>query len=102
MAGNGNGRAVFDRVFAELCRRHDCPEWDIQPLRDALEREMAGETDKVRAEIHLELEAALAAWLFPPALPCGHTRHSGGGGDTQHSGPGRPQPGQARDGYEQD
>lgn len=102
VAGKGNSRAVFDRVFAELCRRHDCPEWDIQPLRDALEREIAGESDKARAEIHLELEAALAAWLFPPAHSCSHPRHSGDGDGTRHPGPGWPQPEQARDGHEQE
>ncbi len=89
VAGKGNSRAVFDRVFAELCRRNDCPEWDIQPLRDALEREIAGESDRARAEIHLELEAALAAWQFPPGLPDRHTRHSGDGGDVRHPVPGR-------------
>ena len=93
-AGNGTGQTVFGMVFAELCRRLDCPEWDIQPLRDALEREIANEADRVRAEIHLELEAELSAWLFPRSPPCSHSRHSGDGGDTQRPGPERPQPDQ--------
>lgn len=56
--------SVFDAVFAELCRRHDGPEWDIQPLRDALENEIAVECELNRQVIHLAMEAQLAGRSF--------------------------------------
>ena len=55
---------VFDAIFAELCRRHDGAEWDIQPLRDALENEIAVESELNRQVIHLEMEAQLSGRAF--------------------------------------
>ena len=55
---------IFHSVFAELCRRHDGPEWDIQPLRDALENEIAVESEQHRQVIHLEMEAQMAGRPF--------------------------------------
>lgn len=54
----------FDAVFAELCRRHDGCEWDIQPLRDALENEIAVESERNRQVIHLAMEAQLSGRPF--------------------------------------
>ncbi|MBR9910304.1 MAG: ParB N-terminal domain-containing protein [Gammaproteobacteria bacterium] len=56
--------ADFDGVFAELCRRHDGSEWDIQPLRDALENEIAIESEQNHQVIHLEMEAQLSGRPF--------------------------------------
>lgn len=65
--GLGDG-SECDPIFAELCRRYDAEEWDIQPLRDALEHELAQETDIDRHVIRLEVEAALAGRPFEPAV----------------------------------
>ena len=54
----------FDAVFSELCRRHDCSEWDIQPLRDAVENEIAVESEQNRQVVHLEMEAQLSGRTF--------------------------------------
>lgn len=61
---------VFDAVFAELCRRHDSPEWDIQPLRDALENEIAIESEQNRQVVHLEMEAQMAGRAFDYQSHC--------------------------------
>jgi ParB family protein of integrating conjugative element (PFGI_1 class) len=58
------GDTVFDAVFSELCRRHDGAEWDIQPLRDALENEISVESELNRQVIHLEMEAQLSGRAF--------------------------------------
>ena len=56
--------ADFEGVFAELCRRHDGAEWDIQPLHDALVNEIAVESEQNRQVIHLEMDACLAGRPF--------------------------------------
>jgi ParB family protein of integrating conjugative element (PFGI_1 class) len=56
--------ASFEPVFAELCRRYDGPEWDIQPLRDALVNEIAVESEQDRQVIQLELDAQLTGRPF--------------------------------------
>ena len=56
--------ADFDAVFAELCRRHDGSEWDILPLRDAIENEIAAESEQHRHVIHLAMEARLSGRPF--------------------------------------
>ncbi|MFV0477662.1 MAG: ParB family protein [Parahaliea sp.] len=60
---------VFDAVFSELCRRHDGAEWDIQPLRDALENELAVESELNRQVIHLEMVAQLSGRAFSLPAP---------------------------------
>jgi ParB family protein of integrating conjugative element (PFGI_1 class) len=55
---------LFDEVFGELCRRHDCAEWDNQLLRAALENELAVESEHNQQIIHLALEAQLAGKPF--------------------------------------
>ena len=59
----------FDAVFAELCRRHDCAEWDTQILAAALENELAVESERSQHVIHLALEAQLAGKPFDHFLP---------------------------------
>ena len=56
--------SLFDHVFAELCRRYDGSEWDIQPLRHALQHEIAVESEQSEQIIHLEIEASLAGRPF--------------------------------------
>ena len=56
--------SLFDDVFAELCRRYDCSEWDIQPLRHALQHEIAVESEQSEQIIHLEIDASLAGRPF--------------------------------------
>ena len=56
--------ALFDMIFAELCRRYDEPEWDIQPLRAALENEIAEEAEQSLQAIRLEMAACLAGKAF--------------------------------------
>lgn len=54
----------FNAVFLELCRRHDGAEWDIQPLRDAIENEIAAESEQNRQVVYLEMEAQLSGRPF--------------------------------------
>ena len=56
--------SVYDMIFAELCRRYDDAEWDIQPLRAALENEIAEESEQSLQAIRLEMEACLAGKAF--------------------------------------
>lgn len=55
---------LFDETFGELCRRHDCAEWDIQLLRTALENELAVESEHNQQVIHLALEVQMAGKPF--------------------------------------
>lgn len=73
---------VFDAIFAELCRRHDGAEWDIQPLREALENEIAVESELNRQVIHLEMEAQLSGRAF--SLPA-HTEEDADPGPDRDS-----------------
>ncbi|MEE4281911.1 MAG: ParB family protein [Pseudomonadales bacterium] len=54
----------FNAVFSALCRRHDGAEWDIQPLRDAIENEIAAESEQNRQVVYLEMEAQLSGRPF--------------------------------------
>jgi len=56
--------SVYDMIFNELCRRYDDAEWDIQPLRAALENEIAEESEQSLQAIRLEMEACLAGKTF--------------------------------------
>jgi hypothetical protein len=53
-------QSAFESLFAQLCRRYDTPEWDIQPLRSALETEMAEAASTNFQVIRLELDASQA------------------------------------------
>jgi ParB family protein of integrating conjugative element (PFGI_1 class) len=68
--------ANFSEIFNELCRRHDGAEWDLQPLRDALEHELAMEFDLHRQAARLEVEA----YLFGKPLPFGVPAQARGAG----------------------
>ena len=61
---NLGDKSSFETVFAELCRRHDSADWDIQPLRGALENEAAEESEQSIQVIRLEMEAYLAGNSF--------------------------------------
>ena len=50
----------FSAVFAELCRRYDCAEWDVQPLYTALQHEIAVAAEQSEHVIQLEIEACMA------------------------------------------
>ena len=52
--------AVFDEVFATLCKRHDSIEWYLEPLREAIEMEIAEQSEVSLHTIRVELEAQLA------------------------------------------
>tara|TARA_R110001592_G_scaffold355031_1_gene655228 strand:- start:7997 stop:9481 length:1485 start_codon:yes stop_codon:yes gene_type:complete len=56
--------ALFDMIFAELCRRYDDVEWDFQLLRAALENEIAQEAEQSLQAIRLEMDACLAGKEF--------------------------------------
>ncbi|MCG8023968.1 MAG: ParB N-terminal domain-containing protein [Candidatus Thiodiazotropha endolucinida] len=50
----------FDEVFATLCRRHDSIDWDLEPLREAIEMEIAEQSEVSLQTIRVELEAQMA------------------------------------------
>ena len=50
----------FDEVFATLCKRYDSIDWDLEPLRDAIEIEIAEQSEVSLHTIRVELEAQLA------------------------------------------
>ena len=52
--------AVYDGVFATLCRRYDSPDWDTELLRGALETEIAEQADVSIHVVRVELDAQLA------------------------------------------
>ena len=52
--------AVFDEVFATLCRRYDAPEWDTGLLHGALETEIAEQAEVSIQSVRVELDAHLA------------------------------------------
>jgi hypothetical protein len=48
------------QIFAQLCSRHDGPDWDIAPLRAALESELAEHTEANIHTVRAQLAACLA------------------------------------------
>ncbi len=50
----------FDEVFATLCRRYDASECDIGLLRDAIEKEIAEQSETSLQVVRVELQAQLA------------------------------------------
>lgn len=50
----------FNAIFAELCRRYDCAEWDVQPLYTALQHEIAVAAEQSEHVIQLEIESCMA------------------------------------------
>lgn len=61
---NLGDKSTFEMIFAELCRRYDNADWDIQPLRCALENEIAEESEQGIQAIRLEMEAYLTGSSF--------------------------------------
>jgi len=57
-------KSSFELVFMALCRRYDNADWDIQPLRSALENEIAEESEQSIQVIRLEMAAYLAGNSF--------------------------------------
>ncbi len=55
----------FDGIFAELCRRTDAPDWSIDPLRNAVEVEIAEAVDLSIQVIRLEIEYRLNGEQMP-------------------------------------
>ncbi len=51
---------AFRAIFAQLCRRHDGPDWDIAPLRAALEAEIAEPAEANIHTVRAQLTACLA------------------------------------------
>ncbi len=49
----------FDAVFAALCERYDAPEWDLEPLRTAIEMEIAETLEVSIHAVRVELDARL-------------------------------------------
>ncbi|MEW8147897.1 MAG: ParB family protein, partial [Candidatus Thiodiazotropha endolucinida] len=52
--------AVFDEVFAALCRRYDGPDWDTGQLQGAIEAEIAEQVEVSINRVRVELDAQLA------------------------------------------
>jgi hypothetical protein len=51
---------AFGAMFAELCRRHDGPDWDLAPLRAALESALAQRAELSLHTVRAQLAARLA------------------------------------------
>ena len=51
---------AFGEVFAQLCRRYDGPDWDIAPLRAALENELAERAEESLHTVRAQLAARLS------------------------------------------
>lgn len=49
----------FDAVFAALCERYDGPDWDLEPLRTAIETEIAEALEVSIHAVRVELDARL-------------------------------------------
>ncbi len=56
--GTGS-ESTFDEVFAALCRRYDGAEWDISALQNAIENEIAEESEESLHTIRVALDAEL-------------------------------------------
>lgn len=62
----GSGQDL-DEVFAALCRRYDCPDWELEPLQRAIEVEIAEAAEVSLQEIRMELSCRLAG--HEPEIP---------------------------------
>lgn len=51
----------FDDIFAELCRRHDGPDWQLEPLSEAVELELAEAAELPLQTVRLSLQVAPSA-----------------------------------------
>ncbi len=51
--------AEFDEIFEALCRRHDSVDWQIEPLRQAIENEIAEAADVNIQVIRMEFDCRL-------------------------------------------
>ncbi len=61
--------AEFADIFATLCRRYDTPDWTVEPLRNALENEIADATQAPLQMIRLTLGALLNGGEIPAYIP---------------------------------
>ena len=59
---------TFDEVFAQLCRRFDCPDWDFLSLREAVEAEIADRLNQTVHAVRLALDARIRGGV-EDALP---------------------------------
>ncbi|MEW8357449.1 MAG: ParB family protein [Candidatus Thiodiazotropha sp.] len=50
----------FEEVFTTLCKRYDCPDWDTDVLRSALESEIAAALDVSIHTVRVMLDAEMA------------------------------------------
>ena len=56
---------AYDDIFSALCQRYDTSDWDIQPIKQALENEIALEADQSLQGIRMVFDAALAGRSLP-------------------------------------
>jgi len=59
--------AEFDEIFEALCRRHDSVDWQFEPLRDAVEIEIAEAAEFSIQVIRMEFDCRLAG--TEPQIP---------------------------------
>jgi len=59
----------FDAAFAALCARYDGPEWDLEPLRSAVETEIAEALEVSVQAVRVELDARLLGHDIGVHLP---------------------------------
>jgi len=59
----------FDGIFAELCRRYDSPDWQIEPLMRAVETEIAEAVDTSIQVIRMEMDCLANGRLLSDELP---------------------------------
>ena len=57
----------FDEIFEALCRRHDSIDWQLEPLRDAIEIEIAEAAEVSIQVIRMEFDCRLAG--TEPQIP---------------------------------
>lgn len=62
--GEGD-RQEYNDIFLALCQRYDTPDWDLYSLKQAIENELASETEQSLHVVRLTLDAALAGRALP-------------------------------------
>jgi hypothetical protein len=95
---------AFRAVFTQLCSRHDGPDWDVAPLRAALESELAERAEAsihtVRAQLSAclagqEIEVSSTAGTSPDVSPVGGAKESADPASIPDTGIRRGAPGEA-------
>jgi ParB family protein of integrating conjugative element (PFGI_1 class) len=59
----------FSGIFSELCRRNDSPDWQLEPLRRAVEAEIAEAADTSVQEVRMEFEIAESGGSLANDIP---------------------------------